>query len=106
MRDALEALTGGRRVEIGVEHAAAAELQPEAPAFAHLQRWLAEALDELAGGEAEQVAAHLLLRWRRLLRLRTGNGRALRCGRATGGEQGCEGDQAAHARSISTKVAG
>ena len=98
MRDPFGALPARRPVEIGVEHAAAAELQLEALAFADLQGGASEALDEIACGQSEQVAAHLLLGRRRLLR-RT---RALRNGGAAGGEQRCDRDQTTH----STVMAG
>jgi len=92
MGDPLDAAAAVGRVEVGVEHAAAARpLQLGAGALADLEAGLAEALAKLAGGEADEHAA------RPRQRRRGGAGRRL--GRAgAGGEErdGGEGKQAAH----------
>ena len=85
--DALDSLTACWRIKIGIKHAGApAELKLEADAFTDLQRRLAETLDELAGGEAEDVATDLR-------RLRCGRlrlwGRSLGAGGAASDQQGC-----------------
>jgi hypothetical protein len=83
-----------RRVQIGVDDAhRAPELKLQALALADLQRRIAEALNELGCGQAEQLAAHLGLgRDRGGLRLRLLRGSR----RAAGGEQGRDQEDSAH----------
>src|SRR5688572_17523417 len=99
MRDTLEPLAAGGPVEIGIEDAGgASKLQLEALSFADLQRRVAEPLDELGGGQANEVAALLRngrqrARRRGLRRLDVGRRRA-GSSEQRGEQSGEEGDAA------------
>ena len=92
MDDPLHAAAAFRQIEIGVEDAAAVgPLQLGSGAFAHLERGLAEAAGEVAGGQADKDSARPLDRGGR----RSGRG-PRRPG--AGGDEGQDGkgEQAAH----------
>jgi hypothetical protein len=100
MRHAFDAASG-LRIEISVENAAAAaKLELEPCAFAYLQCGVAEALDEIARGQTEKLAAALRRRrYRRWLRLRL-----LRARRAGSEEKGRGKSKAAHDAFLSLRA--
>ena len=75
--------SAGRRIEIGVEHAAAAaKLQLETGPFANLKRGASEMADEVGGGEADELPGTVLSDYGGLndLRLDLGLRRSAGCG--------------------------
>ena len=66
MDDPLRSAAVIRRIKVGIKDAGAAELKLDPGALADLEGGLAEALAELAGGHAQQVAADVRrgLDWR------------------------------------------
>ena len=91
-----------RRIEVGVEDAAAAaELQLEAGAFPNVKCRDAEPLNQLAGGEADQIAAHM---GALLGRRRIGHRHLLWTSGAGGEKKGRDEDQCTHGPSMAARA--